>query len=539
MAAARGGTGAPPAAATTLWVAAERLPLLQTVLFPGRRADPAIEPPAEYAQRQWTREEAMRELVRGRLGVQGPVTIAQLAAPIGLAKDDVTSALAALEHEGSVMRGRFTHHADEDTDAEQWCERHLLARIHRLTLQQLRREIEPVEPRDLARFLFEWQHVAPSARVSGAQALAAILAQLEGFEAPASAWESEILSARVEDYEIGWLDELCTAGRIVWTRLRAPALDEGRASSGASLRTTPLLLLPRAHVGPWARLAPVRDADAPASARGQRVLLHLQAHGASFFDEIADGTRLLRSELEDALSELVSHGRVRCDSYAGLRALLVPASRRSAASPHRRRRAPLCTIDDAGRWALSHRGSDAAAPGDVEHVARTLLRRYGVVCWRLLEREAAWLPPWRELVRVYQRLEARGEIRGGRFVAGVSGEQFALPEAIAALRRARRTVSGTREWVCVAAADPSNLLGSLLPGARVPRVAGARVLYRDGVPFATLLAERIEWLRSPDPAERGEATQLLLGRRPGRPQTARGTPLAAHSLSRTPGGKPR
>ncbi|MDT3679410.1 MAG: DEAD/DEAH box helicase [Burkholderiaceae bacterium] len=525
LVARQSGTTAP------LWIAAERLPLVQAV-FPERRADPSIEAPAEYAQQQWTREEAVRELVRGRLGVHGPVTAAQLTSPIGLAQEDVKLALVALEQEGSVMRGRFT----PDADDEQWCERHLLARIHRLTLQQLRREIEPVEPRDLARFLFEWQHVAPSTRVSGAQALAAILAQLEGFEAPASAWESEILSARVEDYELGWLDELCTAGRIVWTRLRAPAMDEGRPSSGASLRTTPLLLLPRANVGPWTRLAPAPGADAPASARAQRVLRHLEAHGASFFDEIAEGTRLLRSELEDALSELVAHGRVRCDSYAGLRALLVPASRRAGASAHRRRNATLCRLEDAGRWALARRGNDAPRGGEIEHVARALLRRYGVVCWRLLEREAAWLPPWRELVRVYQRLEARGEIRGGRFIAGVSGEQFALPDAITTLRRTRRSASGSPEWICVAAADPSNLLGSLLPGARVPRVGGARVLYRDGVPFATLLAERIEWLQRPDPEERGEATQLLLGRRP---RVARGTPLAAHSLSGTPGGKPR
>ncbi|MCD6682262.1 MAG: DEAD/DEAH box helicase [Burkholderiaceae bacterium] len=522
---------APDGAQAALWVAAERLPLLQAA-FPGRRADPAIDVPIEYARQSWTREDSLRELVRGRLGALGPVTAPQLASPVELGKDDVQLALVALEQEGSVMRGRFTPGAD----GEQWCERHLLARIHRLTMQQLRREIEPVEPRDFARFLFEWQHLASSARVSGAQALAAILAQLEGFEAPASAWESQILAARVEDYELGWLDELCTAGRLVWTRLRPSALDEIRPTAGGSLRTTPLLLLPRTSVGPWTRLAPGIGADAPASARAQRVLRYLEAHGASFFDEIAEGTRLLRSELEDALSELVAHGRVRCDSYAGLRALLVPPSRRAVTASRRRRSASLGGIEDAGRWALAGRGSDAARPGDIEHVARTLLRRYGVVCWRILEREAPWLPPWRELVRVYQRLEARAEIRGGRFVAGISGEQFALPDAITMLRRTRRSATTSPEWICVAAADPSNLLGSLLPGTRVPRVAGARVLYRDGIPVATLLAERIDWLQPLDPAERGDATQLLLGRSP---RSCRGTPLAAHSLSGTPGGTPR
>ncbi len=519
----------------SLWVAAERLPLVEAV-FPHARPDPAIQAPDEYANRTWSRDDALRELVRGRLGAYGPVTAAELASPIALGRSDAEFALAALEREGGAVRGRFT----AGTDEEQWCERHLLARIHRLTLQQLRREIEPVEPRDFARFLFEWQHVTPMTRVSGAQALAAIIAQLEGFEAPASAWESEILSARVDDYELTWLDELCTTGRVAWTRLRPPLQrEEGHAPAGASLRAAPVLLLPRASVATWTRLSPMQ-ADAASSARAQRVMRYLEAHGASFFDEIAEGTRMLRIELEGALSELVTLGRVRCDSYAGLRALLVAPSRRGGSSLRRRRNASLSGIEDAGRWTLTARSepdADASRPGDVEHVARTLLRRYGVVCWRLLEREAPWLPPWRELARVYQRLEARGEIRGGRFVAGVSGEQFALPEAIALLRRARRRVSESAEWVCVAAVDPSNLLGSLLPGARIPRVGGARVLYRDGVPVATLLAERIEWLQPPGADERASAVQLLLGRT-SRPRNG-GTPLAAHSLSSAHRGEPR
>ncbi|HEY0878737.1 MAG TPA: DEAD/DEAH box helicase [Zeimonas sp.] len=529
-------------AAKWLWVTAERLPLLHAV-FPGAHADPAIEAPAEYADRPWTREEATRELVRGRLGARGPATTRELAAPVGLPDADVEIALGALQREGTVMRGRFSPGAD----TEQWCERHLLARIHRYTLQRLRREIAPVEPRDFARFLFAWQHVSESTRVSGAQALAAVLAQLEGFEAPAPVWESELLPLRVDDYEMTWLDELCTSGRIAWMRLRPTPVEDGRVSAGASLRATPVLLLPRPSAAPWTRLAPQPHAEGTASARARRALRHLETHGASFFDEIAEGTRLLRSELEEALSELVMHGRVRCDSYAGLRALLVPPSRRAA--PSRHRRASLSGIEDAGRWALVGRSADAPQPGDVEHVARTLLRRYGVVCWRLLEREAQWLPPWRDLVRVYQRLEARGEIRGGRFIAGVPGEQFALPEAIALLRASRRAAPQAPQWVCVAAADPANLLGSLLPGTRVPRIAGARVLYRDGVPVATSTGDRLEWLQAPTMEERAIATQHLLGRarraqrsavdaNAADPDTV-GTPLAGAFLSRSPRGKPR
>jgi len=317
----------------------------------------------------------------------------------------------------------------------------------------------------------------------------------------------------VEDYAIAWLDDLCTAGRTVWTRLRPPATEGSVPGGSTSLRATPLLLLPRRNLASWVRLAPSVVIDAAPSSRGERVVEHLATHGASFFDEIADGTHLLRSELEDALSELVSQGRVHCDSFAGVRALLIPASRRGLPAARRRRGVSLSGIQDAGRWALVRRAADSAQivqirtarpaataaasagakPAAVELAARALLRRYGVICWRLLEREAVWLPPWRDLIRVYHRLEARGEIRGGRFIAGLSGEQFALPEAIASLRQVRRRPA-TGEWICLAATDPANLLGTVLPGARVPRVTGSRVLYRDGIPVGTLVAGRIDWL---------------------------------------------
>src|SRR4029079_8186099 len=233
--------------------------------------------------------------------------------------------------------------------------------------------------------------------------------------------------------------------------------------------------------------------------RARLIAEHLAGHGASFFDEIADGVRLLPAELEDALAELVVRGRVNCDSFAGLRALLVPAAKRSSAHARRRRGVTLTGIADAGRWSLIRspastgddaQATNAAAPqrrvdaDAIEHVARILLRRYGVVCWRRLEREAAWLPPWRELVRVYRRREARGEIRGGRFIAGLTGEQFALPEAIASMREVRRR-PGDDTLVCLAASDPANLLGTVVPGPKVARIAGARVVWRDGVPLVT------------------------------------------------------
>ena len=480
-----------------VWVAAERLAQVRE-LYADATLQPAIEPPAEYAEGFATRDEALCELLRARLGGLGPSTAETLAQALGLARADVERGLIALQSQGSILQGRFTPLLPLGADAE-WCERHLLARIHRYTLKRLRREIEPVEPRDFVRFLFDWQRVGAASRVSGPDALAGVLAQLEGYEAPAATWEAEILPARVQDFASPWLDDLCTAGRTLWTRLR-PVPGDSRAGSN-SLRSTPILLLPRRAAGLWSRLAPARGDDADElGARARLVAAHLADHGASFFDEIADAVRLLPVEVEEALAELVGRGRVNCDSFAGLRALLVPPAKRASAHARRRRGVALLGVADAGRWSLIRpapmlpaeavRGADAEA---IEHAARILLRRYGVVCWRLLEREAAWLPPWRELVRVYRRLEARGEIRGGRFIAGLSGEQFALPEAIATMREVRRR-PGDETLVCLAAADPANLLGTVVPGPKVARVAGARVVFRDGVPVATSVAGEVELL---------------------------------------------
>ena len=492
------------------WVAAERLSLL-LALHPDAMLVPPIEAPADSAGFD-DRADALRELVRARLGGLGPTTVRALAEPLGVASADVDAALAALQQEGSVLQGRFGPEAMAG-GAIEWCERHLLARIHRYTLGKLRREIEPVEPRDFARFVFEWQRVAPGARVSGPDALAGVLAQLEGFEAPAASWETELLPARVGDYSPRWLDELCTSGRTMWTRLR-PTVTDAR---GGTLRATPILLLPRRSAAVWSGLPPAPTGEDRLGSRARRVAEFLAEHGASFFDDIAAGVRLLPAELEDALAELVVHGVVHGDSYAGLRALLVPPSRRAAKAA--RGRAGWFGVPDAGRWSLARRrlappaeptsrGAALDSPA-LEHVARTLLRRYGVVCWRLLEREPAWLPPWRDLVRVLRKLEARGEIRGGRFIAGVAGEQYALPDAVAMLRQVRRR-SGDGTLVCVAATDPANLLGSIVPGQRVARVPGARVLWRDGVPLATSVAGQVEWLADDvDAAERSRLARAI------------------------------
>ncbi|WP_233885653.1 DEAD/DEAH box helicase [Paraburkholderia flagellata] len=563
LAAAGRATRLPVAEHDALWVGIERLACVQAI-YPQAQCEPQLTPPPEYAD-AWTEDAALVEIVRARLSGFGPLTVAQVARPLALEASVAALALTRLEAEGTVMRGRFTQQA-MNGGHEEWCERHLLARIHRYTVRKLRREIEPVERHDFMRFLFEWQRVAPGTRGSGRDALAAVLDQLEGWEASALAWEDEILPARIDDYTPMLLDELCRSGRLAWARLPA------RAASASTVRSTPVVLLARRELTRWMALVETPD-TAGLSARAQRVYEALLRHGAMFFDELAADAHLLGVELENALGELVAAGLVNADSFAGLRALVKPAAQRSAHHGRRRPRGfgPLADgMADAGRWATLRRvqlanaadtanartdpqmdtddaqalatmastaldarvvaGTRAQAltharqtststsrrpPADpqlLEHVANVLLRRYGVVSWHLLGREAAWLPPWRDLLRVLHRMEARGELRGGRFVTGISGEQFALPEAVALLRDVRRRGSTPGEGgtlVCVSAADPLNLLGTLLPGEKVPALAGNRIVFRDGVAVATLIAGRFGFLGEFDERARAELRARL------------------------------
>jgi ATP-dependent Lhr-like helicase len=488
-----------------IWTSAENLPLWLAV-HADAPMQPAIVAPASYAGHAWPREDAVLELVRRRLCGLGPVTVATLARSIGVDAGDVDHALIRLQSEGYVMQGQFT----ATTSDTEWCERHLLARIHRYTIGRLRREIEPVSRRQLMRFLFDWQHVSSATRLQGPDALGATLAQLEGFEAAAGAWESEILPSRIQDYSIAWLDDLCRAGRISWNRLRAGT------GGGGPVRSTPIVLMPRKYLAVWTSVS--QDAGTqPAllSSRAQAVVDALRSQGALFFDELLGSAHLLRTELEDALGELVAAGQVSADSFAGLRALLLPAAKRDASRHRRMRRHMLHDIEDAGRWALVRMpasgpdATDAKNLDAIEHIARTLLSRYGVVFWKLLEREAPWLPSWRELLRVYHRLEARGEIRGGRFVEGLVGEQFALPEAITPLRAVRQRADDG-ELICLSGSDPLNLVGTVLVGDKIPALASSRVLYRDGAPIAALIAGKVVPLIELSTAELQTSRHALL-----------------------------
>ncbi|MEJ1975506.1 MAG: hypothetical protein WDN49_04895 [Acetobacteraceae bacterium] len=381
----------------------------------GARLQPPIAPPASQAGAIAARDPALVEILRGRLEGLGPTTQTALAASLGLDSEAIGGALVALETEGTLLRGRFSPGVND----EQWCDRRLLARIHHFTIRRLRSEIEPVAARDFLRFLFAWQHVAQDTRLQGPAALRLRWPPWRGFEAPANAWETEILPARVSDYEPAWLDAQCLAGRSTWARLIPPTAGNGEPRGRIPVRSAPISLLERRKTPLWMSLAPAGTAVAP-SPRAQSVLDCLAAKGALFFDELAETAGLLRSHVEESLGELVTLGRVSSDSFGGLRALLVPAGQRKSSSGAKRRGRVLpFEMESGGRWAQIPRSNEAVPDEQskadrLEYLARTLLRRYGIVFWRVLARETGWLPPWRDLLRVYRRLEARGEIRGGR-----------------------------------------------------------------------------------------------------------------------------
>ena len=438
-------------ASAGIWIAAERIPEILAI-HPTITFD--IDPPASRKNKEWSREEAIVEIIRGRISLLGPTTATELAASMNIAESDAEAALLKLEQEGLVLRGTFTPtpHPPLPTH-QQWCDRRLLARIHRYTLNRLRAEIEPVTPTDFTRFLFAWQHVTASTRLTGIDGLHEVIKQLDGFEIAMNAWERHILPLRIDRYEPSLLDSLCFSGEVGWVRL-----------------TTGVALAPRSHIAAW--LTP--ESPPPAlSENAQRVLDALQARGACFARDL-DAT-------QEAIDELANAGVITSDGFIGRRP------------------------DRAGRWSLLAASTDREEA--VETQARALLRRYGVIFRRLLTREPN-AAPWRELARVYRRLEARGEIRGGRFVAGMSGEQFALPEAVERLREIRRSAPDGR-LIVISAADPLNLIGILTTGERIRAIPGTRIAYRDGIALSVMEGDFLRPLAEPDM----DVAMALAGRR--------------------------
>ncbi|HLH06935.1 MAG TPA: DEAD/DEAH box helicase [Terriglobales bacterium] len=478
------------------WVAVERLSVFKTI-----HPEAIIEGPGrEIRGAEVSRSDAIYSAVTGWMSHLGPASAAGIAVVLALMEPEVEQALLRLESTGAILRGKFTDrrtassagslNINDHRVTTEFCERRLLARIHRLTIGILRREIEPVMPAQFMRWLLRWQHVAQGSQVVGERGLLESLRQLQGFEIPANAWERQILTRRVRDYDPTDMDKLCLTGAIGWGRLSPhPATVESSANSnGDGQRTRRVIPTSVAPITFFLRdeadwMQPHHTAsngsDRPGLSEGaKQVFNFLHERGASFFVDVVRGTGKLKAEAETALWELVAAGLVTADGFDNLRSLIDP-KRRSGQGGGRSSR----PRHSAGRWSLLHPVFSEDRNRTVEATCWMLLRRYGIVFRELLARESM-LPKWRELVMAFRRLEDRGEIRGGRFVQGFIGEQFALPAAVESLRAIRR-LEPSCETVTVSAADPLNLVGIIVPGERVAAISGRTVTYNDGVPVAT------------------------------------------------------
>jgi ATP-dependent Lhr-like helicase len=461
------------------WVATERMGNFASIFLQASfETASAVVPEPKIS-----REDSLLAAATGWMAHLGPTDANQLGSLLGIPAHYIEKALLRMEASGAILRGKFT--SDAETRAgvpapHEWCERRLLARIHRLTVATLRKQVEPVTAAQFMRWLLRWQHVAPGAQAQGERATLDVIRQLQGFEIPANAWERHVLARRISNYEPAWLDQLCLTGAVGWGRLSPhPATLED--SAGGKRRVIPTSVAPITFFvredADW--MTPHHPAADPGETRGlsdgaNRALDFLRHRGASFFADIVRGTNLLKSEVETALWELVAAGIVTADGFDNLRSLIDP-KRRSGQGSSRTAR----PRHSAGRWAVLYTEENADRNRTVEATCWMLLKRYGIVFRDLLARETN-LPKWRELQVAFRRLEDRGAIRGGRFVDGFLGEQFALPVAVESVRASRK-LPPSGELVTVSAADPLNLVGILVPGARVPAISGKTVSFRDGV----------------------------------------------------------
>ena len=464
------------------WVCAERKKSFLAI-FPEARFEREL---ADLGSPERLREDALLECITGWMAHSGPVNAKILSDALGIEAEDIEQAFLRLEASGAALRGNFTGVAANQTE---WCDRRLLARIHRQTLGTLRKQIEPATAAQFMRWLLRWQHVAPGTQVFGEHGTLDVLRQLQGFEAPANAWEREILSARIANYDPKMLDQLCLTGAIGWGRLSPhPAIIDDEAPPNRRVipsSVAPITFFVRAE-SDW--MVP-KNEETGTEQRGltsvaQDVLKFLKQRGASFFPDILRGTRRLKAELETALWELVTAGVITADGFDNMRALIDPKRRAGQGRGQNAR-----PRHSAGRWSLLYAHEEGAERGQVvEASCRMLLERYGVVFRELLARETL-VPRWRELLLAFRRMEARGEVRGGRFVNGFIGEQFALPMAVESLR-ATRNAAPASEVVTISAADPLNLIGIILPGDRVPANSSKTISFCDGVPLEAVESRR-------------------------------------------------
>ncbi|MEY2411921.1 MAG: ATP-dependent helicase Lhr and Lhr-like helicase [Acidobacteriaceae bacterium] len=465
-----------------VWVAAERAKCVR-LLYPDAKFD---REPADVNETVISADDALLALTTGWMTHIGPTTAQQIGETVGLLASEIEKTFLRMEASGSILRGKFTEqslHADP-TYGNEWCDRRLLARIHRLTVATLRKQIQPVTAAQFMRWLLRWQHVAPGSQVQGERATFDVLRQLQGFEIPANAWERHILCARISNYESKWLDQLCLTGVLGWGRLSPhPAtLEDSAAGKRRVIPTSvaPITFFVREE-SDW--MSPHNPAAENAAARGlsegaKQVLEFLTHRGASFFADIVRGTDKLKAEIETALWELVAGGIVTADGFDNLRGLIDP-KRRSGPQGFSGNGHATRPRHSSGRWALLYTDQIVERNRAVEATCWMLLKRYGIVFRDVLARETN-LPKWRELQMAFRRLEDRGEIRGGRFIDGFLGEQFALPIAVESLRATRKPAA-SGEIVTISAADPLNLVGIVVPGDRVPAISGRTVTFRDGV----------------------------------------------------------
>jgi ATP-dependent Lhr-like helicase len=461
---------------TKYWVAAERAGAFEQV-FAGARFESDL--PAIPAAVEKSREDILLDLATGWMLHVGPVTVRELAEATGIAANDLDRAMLRLEASGAVLRGQFRGSMPEDIE---WCDRRLLARIHRLTLGALRKQVESVNAAQFMRWLLRWQHVAQGSQAVGENGALEVMQQLQGFEAPANCWERHILARRIADYDSNVLDQLCLTGAVGWGRVSPhPATLVALDDAGSERRRiAPTSVAPIAFfVREEADWMIPRRAEGEDEARGLSedavsVLNFLRRRGASFFTDIVRGTGKLKDEVETGLWELVGAGVLTADGFDNLRSLIDP-KRRSETGTGRN----ALSRQHGGRWSLLYPGDPVEHSKALEATCWMLLRRYGIVFRELLARETI-VPKWREVLITMRRVEDRGEIRGGRFVSGFLGEQFALPLAVESLR-ATRNLAKTGETVTVSAADPLNLVGIVVPGERVAANSGRTVVFRDGV----------------------------------------------------------
>lgn len=527
-----------------LWIATELFPLLDTIFS---ELSEHVELPELLLKQEWTEEKALIEIVRGRLEGLGPINASQLVEELQLDYKKIDAALIALEVEGFVIQGNFTNScSDELLDKEnagkeiEWCERRLLQRIHRYTIDSHRKAIKPVSLEIFTEFLFDQHQLIPVKEESAARGLSLdgqtqlqnALNLMDGIASPAAAWEADIYPARIKNYDPNWLDVMCISGKVTWGRYSLPISSSrpGKKKTIGPIKSTPITLASRQNLDIWQALAKTQLNEEPIEHSGiaQRIERDLKEHGASFFDQIQSRTGMLKTQLEEGIAELVSYGRICSDSYTGLRALLTPTNRKLSAHKRHNRKA-MFGVEDAGRWSLLNTFQEEVVQEEpnkkpswkwevldeeqIERLISIYLQRWGIVIRPLLERESH-APPWRVLLVHLRKLELRGVLRGGRFVTGIGGEQFAFPETVDALRKFKKDKKNkegvAQPYYCLAASDPLNLLKLTLPNRRLPRLLKNRVLFQGGIPIAMLDSAEVHYLRDIDPQEQWNIHQMLL-----------------------------